>query len=96
MGRRIARPISEALRVVQERAAPKTPLAAVQSAWRGAVGDGIAEVAEPVSEKDGVILVRCTGSVWAQELDLMQVQIVAKLREAIGEDLDLKLRFVTS
>lgn len=96
MGRRIARPISEALRVARERAAPKTPLAAVQSAWREAVGDAIADVAEPVSEKDGVILVRCTESVWAQELDLMQTQIVGKLTEAIGGDLDLRLRFVTS
>lgn len=94
IGRRIARPISEALRVVQERSAPKTRLAAVQSAWREAVGDAIADVAEPVSEKDGVILIRCTGSVWAQELDLMQLQIVGRLTESIGEDLDLRLRFV--
>ena len=70
--RRAPRPAAAALRAALERAAPKTPLAALQAAWAEAVGERIAAVAQPVSERGGEVTVRCSDSVWAQELDLMQ------------------------
>jgi predicted nucleic acid-binding Zn ribbon protein len=77
------RRIGEALAGVQRRAAPQTPLAAVQLAWPDAVGERIAGVAEPVSERGGRVTVACTTAVWAQELDLMQDDILRRLAEAM-------------
>jgi predicted nucleic acid-binding Zn ribbon protein len=59
-------------------------LADVQRAWPATVGDSIAGQAEPTAERGGVITVSCAASVWAQELDLMGPQIVARLNQALG------------
>lgn len=91
--RRAPRPASAALHAALERAAPKTQLAAVQAAWAEAVGERIAAVASPVSERGGEVTVSCTDSVWAQELDLMQAQLLERLRERLGESAPRALRF---
>jgi predicted nucleic acid-binding Zn ribbon protein len=91
--RRAPRPASTAIRAALERAAPKTRLAAVQTAWPSAVGEGVAAVAEPVSERDGAVVVSCADPVWAQELDLMQGQLLERLREQLGEQAPESLRF---
>lgn len=75
------------------QAAPKTRLAAVQSVWEEAVGERVAAAAQPVSERGGEVTVACTDSVWAQELDLMQEQLLRGLREQLGEDAPRSLRF---
>lgn len=94
MSRRPApRPASAALRAALERTAPKTPLAALQAAWGEAVGERIAAVASPVSERGGEATVSCSDSVWAQELDLMQDQLLERLRERLGERAPRTLRF---
>jgi predicted nucleic acid-binding Zn ribbon protein len=76
-----------------EQAAPKTPLAAAQAAWAAAVGEAVAAIAEPLSERDGELTVGCEDSVWAQELDLMQEQLLERLREQLGERAPETLRF---
>lgn len=91
--RRAPRPATAGLRAALERAAPKTPLAAVQSAWAEMVGDRIAAVARPVAERGGEVTVECSDSVWAQELDLMQEQLLERLRERLGEQAPRSLRF---
>ncbi len=91
--RRAPRPAGTALRGALERAAPKTPLAALQSVWPELVGERIAAVARPVSERDGVVTVDCSDSVWAQELDLMQAQLLERLRERLSERAPQSLRF---
>jgi len=91
--RRAPRPASSALRAALDRAAPKTPLAALQAAWSEVVGERIAAVASPVSERAGEVLVSCSDSVWAQELDLMQEQLLERLRERLGEQAPQTLRF---
>ncbi len=91
--RRAPRPAGEALRAALERAAPKTRLAAVQGVWAAAVGERIAEVARPVSEQGGTVVVGCADPVWAEELDLMQDQLVRRLRERLGEQAPERLRF---
>ena len=85
MGRRKPRPISAALSGVLEHAAPKTQLAAVQMAWPKAVGPAIDRVASPVSETDGVITVSCGSASWAEQLDLLQEELLGKLNDALGE-----------
>lgn len=91
--RRAPRPASDALAAVRRAAAPKTPLAAVQGVWEDVVGERMADAADPVSERDGEVLVVCTDTVWAQELDLMQEQLLARLRERLGEAAPRSLRF---
>ena len=91
--RRAPRPAGEAFRVAREQVAPKTGLAAVQAAWSEALGERLAEVATPVSERAGTLTVECTDAVWAQELDLMQEQLLQRLREELGERAPEALRF---
>ena len=76
-----------------ERAAPKTPLAAAQAAWAAAVGEAVAAVTEPLSERDGELTIGCEDPVWAQELDLMQEQLLERLRGQLGERAPKTLRF---
>jgi len=91
--RRAPRPASTALRAALDQAAPKTPLAALQAAWAEVVGEQIAAVTSPVSERNGEATVGCSDSVWAQELDLMQGQLLERLQERLGERAPQSLRF---
>ena len=91
--RRAPRQAGEAFRVVRDRAAPRTGLAAVQAIWTGAVGESIAAVATPVSERAGTVTVECADGVWTQQLDLMQTQLLESLREALGERAPKALKF---
>jgi predicted nucleic acid-binding Zn ribbon protein len=93
--RRSPRPASAAFRTALEGAAPKTRLAAVQSVWAEVVGERVAAVAGPVSERDGTVTIVCTDPVWTQELDLMQAQLLQALHERLGENAPQSLRFRT-
>jgi predicted nucleic acid-binding Zn ribbon protein len=91
--RRAPRPAATAMRAALERAAPQTPLATLQATWTEVVGERIAAVADPVSEREGTVIVACRDSVWAQELDLMQEQLLRQLRDRLGEQAPRGLRF---
>jgi predicted nucleic acid-binding Zn ribbon protein len=58
-----------------------------------AVGEQLAAVAEPVSERSGTLTIECAEAVWVQELDLMQTQLLERLRERLGELAPEALRF---
>ena len=83
MRRRAPRPLAVSVGAALERAEPATLLAAVQSAWAGAVGEAIAREATPVSERSGVVTVACRSATWAEELDLLGPQILARLRAGL-------------
>jgi predicted nucleic acid-binding Zn ribbon protein len=87
------RPLASALRAVRERSAPRTPLAAVQGCWREVAGETIAAEAEPVSEREGVVTIACRSATWAQELDLLQDDILRRLCDALSEHRPTALRF---
>jgi predicted nucleic acid-binding Zn ribbon protein len=91
--RRAPRPAAGAFKQALQLVAPKTPLAAIQSAWSSAVGERLAAVAAPVSERDGTLTIECVDAVWAQELDLMQGALLEKLRSEVGEQAPEALRF---
>jgi predicted nucleic acid-binding Zn ribbon protein len=91
--RRAPRPASGAFQAALRQAAPKTPLAAVQAAWPAAVGEQLAAVATPVSERAGTLTIECADAVWAQELDLMQETLLERLREQVGDRAPQRLRF---
>jgi predicted nucleic acid-binding Zn ribbon protein len=88
------RAFAEALRDLRTDVAPQTPLAAVQSVWRAAMGDRIAAQARPLKERDGVITVGCTAATWAQELDLLQDELLTRLNASLGAQRVRGLRFV--
>lgn len=91
--RRAPRPAATAFQAALQRVAPQTPLAAVQTAWAAAVGERLATVATPVSERAGTLTVECVDAVWAQELDLMQETLLERLRAEVGEQAPQALRF---
>ena len=91
--RRAPRPASGAFQAALQRAAPQTPLAAVQARWAQAVGERVAAVAVPAGEKDGTMTIECVDAVWAQELDLMQEALLERLRDEVGELAPQALRF---
>jgi predicted nucleic acid-binding Zn ribbon protein len=91
--RRAPRPAGQALRKALGAAAPKTPLAALQAAWPGVVGERIAAAARPVSERSGEATIACTDPVWAEELSMMGDQLLERLRREIGEKAPKRLKF---
>ena len=91
--RRAPRPAADAFQAALQQAAPKSPLAAVQTAWSAAVGEQLAAVAAPVSERAGTLTVECADAVWAQELDLMQGALLDRLKEEMGDQAPEALRF---
>jgi predicted nucleic acid-binding Zn ribbon protein len=90
--RREPRPVAHALAALADRLAPQTTLGEVQRVWPQAVGEVIAAQAEPTGERDGVLTVTCSSSVWAQELDLMGPELVGRLNAALGADAVRALR----
>jgi predicted nucleic acid-binding Zn ribbon protein len=87
------RPGAGAFRAALDRAAPRTALAATQSVWAEVVGEQVAAVTQPVSERGGEVTVACADAVWAEELDLMQARLLAALRERLGDAAPKALRF---
>ena len=92
--RRAPRPLAEAFAALTDELAPATLLAEVQRAWPAAVGEMIARAASPTAERGGVVTVSCEASVWAQELDLMGPQVVARLNARLKGDPVRRLRCV--
>jgi len=93
MGRVAPRPAAEAIRRARDRASPPTGLAAVQTVWAELVGPAVAAVTAPSAERRGALVVRCESAVWAQELEMMGPQLLAKLRGRLGEQAPRALRF---
>jgi predicted nucleic acid-binding Zn ribbon protein len=91
--RRAPREAASAFRAARDRAAPKTGLASVQASWSKAVGEHLAAVAAPVSERAGTLTIECADSVWAHELDLMQTQLLERLQAELGDRAPRALRF---
>jgi predicted nucleic acid-binding Zn ribbon protein len=81
--RRSPRRLGAALAPATRRARPRTLLAAVQEAWAEAVGDAVATEASPVSERGGRVTVACRSATWAQELDLLQSELLERLNTAV-------------
>jgi predicted nucleic acid-binding Zn ribbon protein len=88
------RALGETIRQLRDQAQPATLLAAVQASWRPAVGDHIAAQAWPVRDRDGVITVECRAATWAQELDLLQDELLDRLNSQLGEARVSRLRMI--
>jgi predicted nucleic acid-binding Zn ribbon protein len=75
-----------------DRLAPATTLARAQRVWEQAAGEAVARACLPTAEREGTLTVTCSEAVWAQELDLMGAEVVARLNDALGEPLVKRLR----
>jgi len=64
--------------------------------WPEVVGEGIAAHSEAISLERGVLHVRVDGSVWAQELTMLQSQIMAGFARRLGKGAVTELRFTSS
>lgn len=85
-----------ALSILADELAPETVLAEVQRVWPQVVGPAIAAQALPTAERGGVVTISCAASVWAQELDLMSVQIIERLNGAVGSGQISRLRCIAT
>jgi predicted nucleic acid-binding Zn ribbon protein len=85
----VSRPAPRRLAVSLERLrsdlAPASRLARVQTIWERAVGPTIAAQARPTAERDGVLTVLCSASVWAAELTMMASEVLEQVNEALGQ-----------
>jgi predicted nucleic acid-binding Zn ribbon protein len=79
MRRRAPEPFAAILRDAVANAAPDTLIARVQAVWPEVAGAAIAAEAAPSSEREGVVTVHCSGAVWAQELTLLEPELVGRL-----------------
>lgn len=87
------RRIGGAIAAIRRSIEPETSLARIETVWTEAVGPGIASVARPVAERDGVLTVECDSAVWAQELDLMEGKLRQRLASALDGDPPSRIRF---
>jgi predicted nucleic acid-binding Zn ribbon protein len=78
------RPLARALEDVAGRTRPQTLLARVQGAWNAVAGEVVAGESAPVSEREGTVLCTCSSAVWANELELLEPDLRARLNDALG------------
>ena len=90
--RRGPRPLAVALDALRGELAPETLLGEVQRIWHEAVGEAISAEAKPTAEHGGVLTVSCSGSVWAQELDLMAPDIIERVNRGLARGQIVRLR----
>lgn len=83
MSRPAPRGLGCALEDLAALLAPVGTLARVQEIWESAAGAAVAAAASPTAERDGVLTVTCSAAVWAQELELMAPELLARLNASI-------------
>ena len=93
MRRRAPERLADVLRDAISQAAPDTLLARVQALWPEVAGAGIAAEAAPSSEREGTVTMDCSGAVWAQELTLLEPELVGRLNDRLEGFRVRSLRF---
>ncbi|MFW6206560.1 MAG: DUF721 domain-containing protein, partial [Gemmatimonadota bacterium] len=68
--------------------------AAAAGDWAARVGDRIAQVAEPLGVRDGVLFVGVRSSAWLMELRMMEGEIRRRMNEGREKGRIEKIRFV--
>lgn len=88
-------PIARTLSALLDRLDPdRFELFRLTRVWPEAVGDIIARRTEVADLKFHTALVKVSGTMWIQELNLMKPEILSRLREKLGSDTVRELRFV--
>lgn len=94
--RKAPEPIANTLGAIIDRLDSEGHFAIVRlvSAWPEVVGEAIARRTEVVGLKFRSAVVKVSGAMWIQELNLLKPQILERLRARVGDDAIRDLRFV--
>jgi hypothetical protein len=66
---------------------------AVWGVWDQAVGETVAQQAQPTFVRGGTLFVRCSSSAWMQQLQFMKVTIREELNRLLGKEIIKDIRF---
>lgn len=66
---------------------------AVWGAWDQAVGETVAQQAQPAFVRGGTLFVKCSSSAWMQQLQFMKVTIRDELNRLLGKEVIKDIRF---
>lgn len=61
--------------------------------WEKAVGDTIAQQAQPAFMRGGILFVKCSSSAWMQQLQFMKGKICEALNRLLGKEVIKDIRF---
>ena len=61
--------------------------------WGEIVGNKISKNTEPISVKNGTLLIKTTNSVWKQELQIQKTEIIKKLNNKFKKNIIKEIRF---
>ena len=68
-------------------------LSTVLRRWPDLVGESNAEHSKPVHYEDGLLIVDCDSTAWAQAMRYTASKLVARLNKALGEQTVLRVQF---
>jgi hypothetical protein len=66
---------------------------AVWGVWDQAVGETVAQQAQPNFVRGGILFVKCTSSTWMQQLQFMKGKIREELNRLLGKEIIKEIRF---
>lgn len=92
--RRGPRRLTDSLATLRAAWSPESLLAEAQEQWQAAAGAQIASVARPVAERGGVITVGCADATWAQELAMVETNLLEELNARLSRGHVTRLRCV--
>ena len=61
--------------------------------WGEIVGDSISKNTEPMSIKNGTMIIKTTNPVWKQELQIQKTEIIKKLNYRLKKNIIKEIRF---
>lgn len=61
--------------------------------WNETVGDSISKNTEPISVKNGTLVIKTINPVWKQELQIQKTEIIKKLNIKLKKNIIKEIRF---
>ena len=61
--------------------------------WGETVGNKISKNTEPMSVKNGILVIKTTNPVWKQELQIQKTEIIKKLNDKLKKNIIKEIRF---
>ena len=61
--------------------------------WGKTVGNKISKNTEPMSVKNGILVIKTTNPVWKQELQIQKTEIIKKLNNRLKKNIIKEIRF---
>ena len=61
--------------------------------WGETVGNKISKNTEPMSVKNGILVIKTTNPVWKQELQIQKTEIIKKLNKRLKKNIIKEIRF---